>query len=30
MWSDVKDIVIDQAQKYMYVLDGNNVWRIGL
>jgi hypothetical protein len=30
MWSDVNDIVIDQAQKYMYVLDGNNVWRIGL
>jgi hypothetical protein len=30
MWSDVKDIVIDQAQKNMYVLDGNNVWRIGL
>jgi hypothetical protein len=30
MWSDVEDIAIDRAEKYMYVLDGNNVWRIGL
>ena len=30
MWSDVKDIVIDKAGKYMYVLDGNNVWRVAL
>jgi hypothetical protein len=30
MWSNVKDIVVDRAEKYMYVLDGNNVWRIGL
>jgi hypothetical protein len=30
MWNDVKDIAIDRAEKYMYILDGNNVWRIGL
>ena len=30
MWSNVKDIAIDKSEKYMYVLDGNNVWRIGL
>jgi hypothetical protein len=30
MWADVKDIAIDRAEKYIYILDGNNVWRIGL
>ena len=30
MWGNVKDIAIDKAEKYMYILDGNNVWRIGL
>ena len=30
MWSNVKDIAIDKAEKYMYILDSNNVWRIGL
>ncbi len=30
MWSDVKDIVIDRSEEYMYILDGNNVWRMGL
>jgi hypothetical protein len=30
MWNNVKDIAIDRAEKYMYILDGNNVWRIGL
>lgn len=30
MWRNVKDIAIDRAEKYIYVLDGNNVWRIGL
>lgn len=30
MWSGVEDIAIDRAEKYIYVLDRNNVWRIGL
>ncbi|MDD3474836.1 MAG: hypothetical protein PHP08_02980 [Candidatus Dojkabacteria bacterium] len=30
MWNNIKDIAIDQAEKYIYILDGNNVWRIGL
>lgn len=30
MFSDVKDIVVDQAEEFMYVLDGNSVWRIKL
>jgi hypothetical protein len=30
MWSDVRDIAIDRAEKNMYILDGNNVWKIGL
>ncbi|MCK9415808.1 MAG: hypothetical protein PHG60_02070 [Candidatus Dojkabacteria bacterium] len=30
MWDNVKEIAVDRAEKYMYVLDGNNVWRISL
>lgn len=30
MWSDVKDIVVDKGQKYIYLLDRNQVWRVGL
>jgi hypothetical protein len=30
MWSNVKEIVVDREEEYIYVLDGNNVWRIGL
>jgi hypothetical protein len=30
MWSNVKEIVVDRGEEYMYILDGNNVWRIGL
>lgn len=30
MWSDVKDIVVDRDEKNMYLLDGNNVWRVSL
>jgi hypothetical protein len=30
MWSNVKEIVVDREEEYTYILDGNNVWRIGL
>ncbi len=30
VWSDVKDIVVDRDEKNMYLLDGNNVWRVSL
>lgn len=30
MWSDVKDIEVDTFEKYIYILDGNTVWRVGL
>jgi len=30
MWSNVKEIVVDKAEKNMYVLDGNNVWQVPL
>ena len=30
MWNNVKDIVVDRDEKNMYVLDGNNVWKVSL
>jgi hypothetical protein len=30
MWSNVKEIVVDREEEHMYILDGNNVWKIGL
>ena len=30
MWDDVKELVVDRSEEYMYMLDGNTVWRIGL
>ncbi|MCD4756615.1 hypothetical protein K8R20_03310 [bacterium] len=30
MWSDVKDIVVDRSEEYMYILDDHTVWRMGL
>lgn len=29
-WENVKDIVVDQAENYMYILDGNTVWKVDL
>jgi hypothetical protein len=30
MWSDVKEVVVDKAEKNMYILDGNQVWQVSL
>jgi hypothetical protein len=30
VFTDVKDIVVDFAEQYAYVLDGNRVWRVEL
>jgi len=30
VWSDVKDIVVDQNEENMYVLDGSVIWKVSL
>jgi hypothetical protein len=30
MWGNVKDVVVDRDEENLYVLDGNNVWRVSL
>lgn len=30
VFSNVKDIVVDAEERYMYVLDGNQIWRVTL
>jgi len=30
IWSNVKDIVVDSSETYLYVLDGSNIWKVQL
>ena len=30
MWRDVKEVVVDKGEKNIYILDGNNIWKVAL
>lgn len=30
MWKDIRELAVDDREEFMYILDGNGVWRISL